>query len=180
MFSTVQQEVVESIVPTYLAKGYKFYVCYTHTNLNSGYGSTAEPDLCFIFSKGEITANSGYSYTIPQGSIMLKYRTSNYSSSQYAVNTDRLVQTSYSGRLNINVYEHIYSNATFSESSVIQPDISIKESVNNGYLQANFYVIAAFLLVYCILFSWKIHKQASASGYFVLEFIFYSVLCNGL
>ena len=81
MFSTVQQEVVESIVPTYLAKGYKSYVCYTNTNINSGYGSTAEPDLCFIFSKGEITANSGYSYTIPQGSIMLKYRTSNYSSS---------------------------------------------------------------------------------------------------
>lgn len=158
MFSTVQQEVVKSIVPTYLAKGYKSYVCYTITNLNSGYGYTAEPDLCFIFSKGEITANSGYSYSIPQGSIMLKYRTTNYSSSQYAVNTDRIVQTSFSGSLNINVYEHIYSNATFSESSVIQPDISIKESVNNGYLQANFYIIAAFLLVYCILFSWKIHK----------------------
>ena len=158
MFSTVQQEVVKSIVPTYLAKGYKSYVCYTLTNINSGYGSTAQPDLCFVFSKGEITANSGYSYSVPSGSVMLKYRTANYSSGNYAVNTDRIVQTAYSGRLNIDVYEHIYTNAAFSESSVIQPDITIKESVNNGYLQANFYIIAAFLLVYCILFSWKIHK----------------------
>lgn len=158
MFSTTQQEVIDSLVPTYLAKGYKSYVCYTLTNINSGYGSTAQPDLCFVFSKGEITANSGYSYSVPSGSVMLKYRTVNYSSGNYAVNTDRIVQTLYSGSLNIDVYEHIYTNAAFSESSVIQPDITIKESVNNGYLQANFYIIAAFLLVYCFLYSWKIHK----------------------
>lgn len=139
-------------------KGYSSYIAYTHTNINSGYGQLAEPDLYFVFSKDEITASSAYYYTVPEGSIMVRVRSGNYSTSQTAVNTERFVSLAYSGNLSIPVYEHIYTNSTFT-GTTIQPDILREGSQNNAIqTQTVCTVLCAFLLVFCFFKMWTIHK----------------------
>lgn len=126
MFSTNQLEVIQTLVPTMKNQGYDYYIAYTNTDTSSSWGSTTEPDLCIVFSSDEITATSGYSYDVPEGSVMYVIRTGNYSTSQSAVNTDRYEISEYSGILNIDIYEHVYSNSTYSEGVVVMPDINFR------------------------------------------------------
>lgn len=122
MFSTAQQAYIEALLPTYAKEGYKYYVVYSNTNTNSSYNSTTYPDLYAVFSKEEITAEDGYTYVIPNDSILVTVRTGNYSSSNNAVNTDRVTVNNYAAQtLSINEYEHIYTNAEF-EAYSLQPD----------------------------------------------------------
>lgn len=158
MFSTAQQEIIDSYVPTMLNKGYSYYIVYT--NYNNGDYYNREPDLIFIFSKDKIIGSSGYRYQVPEeGSITTRIRTSNYSSNSYADNSERLVTTSYDGGyISIPMYEHIYTNAEFSDITV-QPDIMQEGSQYNA-VQSNAIctVLASFLLVYCFFKMWTIHR----------------------
>lgn len=154
MFNTAQQQIIDELVPSYMAQGYKSYIVYTLTNTDGYYSN--KPDLCFIFSKSDIIGSSAYEY-MAQDCVKILYRTGNYSSGNYADNSERLALSSFSGRLSIPVYEHVYTNVSFS-SSLVMPDITVKEIQHNGYQQATFYIIAVFLFVFCFLYTWKIHK----------------------
>ncbi len=126
MFSTNQIEVTQSLVNTMRQQGYKYYIAYTNTSTSSGWNTSAVEDLYIIFSKDEITAISGYNYTIPANSLHYAIRTGNYSTSSSSVNSERFVVSEYEGELNIEIYEHIYTNAEFGESVVVMPDINFR------------------------------------------------------
>ena len=139
-------------------QGYKYYIAYTYTNTDSSWGSITKPDLYFVFSKEKITAESGYKYTIPENSIQYVCRSGNYSTNSTAVNTDRIKKHSISGQLNIDLYEHIYSNAEYGES-VVMPDILGGEQYAEiVYTQATNFILGAFLFFVVIWEMWKIRK----------------------
>ena len=146
MFSTAQTDVLTSLIPVMRRQGYKYYVAYTNTSTTNSWSTPAIVDLYVIFSQEEITANNQYSYSVPAGAVRYSIRTSNYSTSDYGVNTARLVSSNYSGTLSINVYEHIYTNATFS-SSAVQPDILF--SAQGGYLYES--SVSLNILTACLL-----------------------------
>lgn len=124
-------------------RGYTYYVAYTNSNTGGYY--SYEPDLYFVFSKEKITANSAYTYTAPAGSVMYIVRTVNYSGGNGAVNTARVTTQTYGGTFTVDAYEHIYSNAEYS-GTTIQPDILSEGVKQNEYLQAQGIILAAFLL----------------------------------
>lgn len=124
MFSTSQVEMLTSLIPTMAADGYKFYVAYTNSQYSGYYNS--EPDLYVVFSKDPIQATGGYMYSVGIGSVQYAIRSGNYSSSSSANNTDRITVQNYSGTLRIDVYEHIYTNAEYTEGSVVMPDINYR------------------------------------------------------
>lgn len=150
MFSTVQTDVIKSLIPVMRRQGYKYYIAYTYTR--TGNFSTAEPDLYIVFSEDKITASDLYRYTVPSGSVRYSIRTPNYSTNSSAVNTDRLVSSSFSGSLTINSYEHIYTNAVFSGSSV-QPDILYE--MKGGYQYETSFATAILLAVFVLLVSFR-------------------------
>ena len=132
MFNTAQKDIIESLVPVMRKEGYNFYVAYTNTNTNSGYNRTVPPDLYVVFSRDNLSFNSAYSFNCPDGSVLFTCRTVNYSSSQYGVNTDRIVKSNISGNVTVEKYEHIYTNAEYSTSvGVRHPDILY--SMEGGY-----------------------------------------------
>lgn len=149
MFSTAQQAYIEALLPTYAKEGYQYYVAYSHTVVGSGYYTPTDPDLYVIFSKEAISAQDAYTYDIQDDSIIVTVRSSNYSSSSSAVNTDRVVVEEYSAQtLTIDQYEHIYTNADF-ESYALQPDyyLSSGGETNVQIQTLTFVVIALFLFV---------------------------------
>lgn len=155
MFSTNQIEVLSALIPTMKDKGFDYYVAYTSTNTGSSWGSQTTPDLYVVFSQDKIEASSGYDYTIPEGSVIYTIRTANYSTSDYGVNTDRFVASEFSGQLSIDLYEHIYSNAEYGESSVVMPDFNFR-GAGEQYEKTNGVgiVLTAVLLfiVFCSFF----------------------------
>lgn len=146
MFSTNQDNIIKTLVPAMRRQGYRYYIAYTNTSTESSWNSSSEVDLYIIFSSEEILANSQYSYSVPDGAVRYSIRSGNYSTSNNAVNTERLVSSSFSGTVNIDVYEHVYTNAEFSGYSV-QPDILY--TAQGGYLYEG--VIAASLLCATLL-----------------------------
>lgn len=127
MFSTIQVEMLSSLVPTMAANGYKYYVAYTYTRTNdSSWGYEAQPDLYVVFSQDKITASNGYTYSVSHGAVRYAIRTANYSSSSSANNRDRIVKEPFSGVLRVDLYEHIYSNAEYAAESVVMPDINYR------------------------------------------------------
>ena len=124
MFSTAQNELLSSLVPTLAADGYKYYVAYTN-NDNSGY-YYSDPDLYVVFSKEPIEVTGTYTYLIPEGAMQYSIRSGNYSSSSSANNGERITVQDFSGMLRVDVYEHIYTNAEFSTGSAVMPDINFR------------------------------------------------------
>lgn len=146
MFSTAQEQYLKSLIPTMLDNGYSYYIAYSYTNTNnSGWGYTPQPDLYVVFSKQPITASDGYSYTVPADSVRYIVRTGNYSTSSTANNSERVKTESFSGRLSVDVYEHIYTNAEFV-GVALQPDFGYESGVYSSYVS-----VALTLSVVCIL-----------------------------
>lgn len=144
MFSTNQINYIDSLLATYAAEEFSYYIAYTNTN--TSYYST-EPDLYIIFSTEEITASDGYNYSIPAGSIQFSIMTGNYSSNSSANNDDRVVQTTLSKQnLKIDSYEHIYTNAEF-EAYALQPDYYLS---TRGETNVQVKSISFILLFVCI------------------------------
>lgn len=150
MFSTVQTDVIKSLIPVMRRQGYKYYIAYTYTR--TGNYSTVDPDLYIVFSEDKITASDLYTYSVPSGSVKYSIRTPNYSTNSSAVNTDRLFSSSFSGSLTINPYEHIYTNSVFSGSSV-QPDILYE--MKGGYEFETSVATAILLAVFVLLVSFR-------------------------
>lgn len=155
MFNTVQQTVLESLIPTMAERGYHYYVAYTYTTVNSGYNNPTKPDLYVVFSADEISSTSAYTYNVPSGAIRYTIRSGNYSSSTNAVNTDRLTVSNFSGNLSIDLYEHVYTNAVASASqTVIQPDILKEGSVNHEYSAVSMFMLGSLLFYLVIRDMW--------------------------
>lgn len=142
MFSTNQHYYIDSFLGTYIPEGYSYYVAYTDSTNTIGYYQT-DPDLYIVFSKSEITAADGYTYTVPEGAVQLCIRTGNYSSSSSANNSDRVVVEDFSGSLTVDKYEHIYTNANF-ESYALQPDYY---SVSGGETNVQVKTVSFIMLV---------------------------------
>lgn len=158
MFSTAQEQYLKSLIPTMVDSGYSHYIAYTYTNTNnSGWGYTATPDLYVVFSKQPITANDGYSYTVPADSVRYVIRTGNYSSSSTANNSERVRTESFSGRLSVDVYEHIYTNAEFS-GVALQPDFGYESGVYSNYVSLALSIALVTLLLFNLLRSIHIPK----------------------
>lgn len=156
MFSTNQKTLLESLIPTMLSKGYKNYVAYTNTN--NSYQST-EPDLYVIFSKNEIVGIDSYTFDIPSETVIASIKTGNYSTSSYADNTDRIVLSELSETtLSINLYEHIYTNVSFTDELSVQPDLMAEGSANTIYGQYNSVILTAIFFFLVIWKMWKIRK----------------------
>lgn len=124
MFSTAQTEILQSLVPTLSADGYKYYVAYTNAQYSGYYNS--DPDLYAVFAKEPIEATAAYTYTVPAGGVQYAIRSGNYSSSSSANNSERITVQDFSGTLRVNVYEHIYTNAEFSTGTAVMPDINFR------------------------------------------------------
>ncbi len=158
MFSTAQEQYLKSLIPTMMDEGYTSYIAYTATNTNnSGWGYTAIPDLYIVFSKESIMANGGYSYTVPADSVRYIVRTGIYSSSNTANNTERVKTESFRGRLSIDVYEHIYTNAEFT-GVALQPDFAYESGVYQGYVSTALALALVTLLLFNLLRSIHIPK----------------------
>lgn len=158
MFSTNQETVVKALVESNLKTGYKYYLAFTHTTINSGYQAQVQPDLYIYFSKNPITANSGYQYFIPEDSVLYTIRTPNYSTNTTAVNTERIVTSNVSNQnVSVSVYEHIYTNSLF-ESYDLQPEIYTEGVQTNANLQTIAIFTAVLVFFLCFWKMWKIHK----------------------
>lgn len=148
MFNTAQKDLIESLVPLMRKEGYDYYVAYTYTSTSSGLNRTVQPDLYIVFSRDKLSFTSSYSFNCPDGSVRFACRTVNYSTSQYGVNTDRIVKSSVNGNITVDPYEHIYTNAEYSTSVGIRhPDILF--SMEGGYSYES--SIALTIAICCVL-----------------------------
>lgn len=144
MFSTSQQQYIQTLIPTYAKEGYKYYVVYSNTMVNNSYYATADPDLYAVFSKKTISAEDAYTFNFEDSAILVSVRSSNYSSNSSAVNTDRIkVQDFNEKTLHINVYEHVYTNAEFN-SYALQPDYNL---ISGGETNVRLEAISFIMLV---------------------------------
>lgn len=158
LFNTAQQDFLNTFIPTLRAKGYRYYVAYTNTNVNNYWGSNTQPDIYIIASAEKITSSSAYRFNCSSGSVRYSVRTVNYSTSNNAVNTERITCTSYSGNLTVDAYEHIYTNAEFT-GSTLQPDILGGEQyADTSYIQAGNFIFAVLLIYLVIWNMWSIRK----------------------
>ncbi len=147
MFSTNQINYIQAFLPTYAQQGYKSYIAYTDSTNTSSYYQT-EPDLYIIFSKSEIIASDGYTYSIPAGAVQLCIRTGNYSTSNNSNNSDRVVVRNFTGtKLSVDEFEHIYTNAMFT-GHTIQPDVNL---LNGGETNVRLEAIS-YILIFVVGF----------------------------
>lgn len=149
MFSTAQQEYIKALLPTYAKEGYKSYVIYSNTVVNSGISSSTYPDLYAVFSKSTISAQNAYVYDVPDDVIVVTVRSVNYSSYGSDNNDSRVtVKTVSDGyRLEIDKYEHVYTNAEFA-GVALQPDYNL---ISGGETNVRLEAISFILLVSVIL-----------------------------
>ena len=118
MFSTAQNDYLKSLIPAMRRQGYRYYLAYSDNDRDNNYN----PDLYVIFAKDKIMANSLYSYSVTAGSVRYSIITSNTSYN----NTAYRVTTAFVGASTVNIdrYEHIYSNAApVTDTVQLQPDI---------------------------------------------------------
>lgn len=139
MWNAQTSEYVKDLVLT-MKKEYPYYVAYTVSNTT---GNDAITTYVY-FSKSKITANGLHSYVIPVQSICYSLRTGNYSD-RYD-NYPRIETKTYSGTININPYEFIYTNAV-SLSGTLQPDVTAERGLTNETFQAFSLILVGVLFV---------------------------------
>lgn len=144
MFSTSQQQYIQTLIPTYAKEGYKYYVVYSNTMVNNSYSAATDPDLYAVFSKKAISAEDAYTFNFEDSAILVTIRSGNFTSNSSAVNTDRIKVQEYNEKtLHINVYEHVYTNAEFT-GYVLQPDYNL---ISGGETNVRLEAISFIMLV---------------------------------
>ncbi len=146
MFSTSQLDFMRPLIADMRKQGYLYYLA--HQNQLSGVMN--DYDVIIYFSKEEIFATDMYTYTIPRDSLKYSLRTgnasNNYTSPRISISKVGTNQTAMS----IASYQHISTNATFTTTGYIQPDLFPEVSnyeTNGGIL----FVLCVFLLVYSFI-----------------------------
>lgn len=142
MFSDAQQGYIAALVAS-MRDEYPYYIAYSDFK-NGDYNNAS---IYVIFCKDKIKSNGLYSYAVGAG---VKYAliTNNYSS--YQNNTARTVVTSFNGgTVTVPVYEFVYTNASFSNTT-LQPDINkIYGGDYNAQLQTTNFIFCVACL--CVL-----------------------------
>lgn len=145
MISAIQREVIEGLVLTMYEKGYTYYLANTQYRTDNN-----NPDLIVYFSQKEIKANSLYSYQI-NGGVKYSINSSNYSTSN---NAQRYQVTNVNTvTISINNYEHIFTNAMFTTSSV-QPKLTIMEEVKSNEKAESLNIVVIVALLVSLVAGW--------------------------
>lgn len=148
MFSTAQQEYIKSIIPTYAKEGYRYYIVHSNSVGSNSSSYYSEPDIFFYFSKKQISAQTAYRFTFEGDVLVVAVRSYNYTNYSGANNTSRvIVSESSSKSLNIDVYEHVYTNAKF-ETVALQPDYNL---ISGGETNVRLEAIT-FILLFIVIF----------------------------
>ena len=148
MFNTAQQEYIKTLLPTFAKEGYKYYVAYSDSLYSNNSYSSYRPDLYVLFSKKAISATDAYSYDIQEPAILVSVRTYNYSSYNGANNASRVTVVNFTqSTLNIEPYEHVYTNAEF-QGVALQPDYNL---ISGGETNVRLEAISFVLLVSLII-----------------------------
>ncbi len=158
MFSTSELQYIDTLIPTYAKEGYKNYVIYSNTVVNSSWNYSADPELYAVFSKETISSQDAYTYVVKDPSILVAVRCSDYSSSSTADNSARISVTEYqAGTLSIPVYEHVYTNAEF-ESYALQPDYILSSGGGNIIATEAVGIVITCALLVSLFFSFFNHR----------------------
>lgn len=117
---------------------YPYYIAHTCTYW--GINNTSSlPAFKVYFSKQPITATGLYSYVLPSDSMVYSVVGGSANNNYHS---QRVTTSQYSGRLDVDNFEFIYSNAEYSSNS-IQPDILATNNVS----QAHFDGVSLILLI---------------------------------
>lgn len=136
MFSAQELEWIEALIETMREKGYKYYVAHTVTE------SDNDTDAVVVFSQEPILGNGLYNFTVSEG-VRYTLNSSGYSS--YQGGGARTTVDTYSGSLNVNNTEFVYTNAEYS-GSTLQPDIRMTGGVADESIQTSGLLIAMLFL----------------------------------
>lgn len=144
MFSVAQMDIMRPLVAQMRDKGYLYYVAWGNV-LSS---TTNDYDIYMIFAEDPITANTMYTYAIPDGSIKYSIRSGNAYSNQTAAR----ITTSVIGAttLTINDYQHCSTNAEFG-TAVIQPDLFFTEVQGYETQGGTLFMLIVFLFVFAFV-----------------------------
>lgn len=140
MWNATYEDFVEHLVQTNY-KEYPYYVAHTCTYWNVS-NSGALPAFKVYFSKEPITASDLYVYNLPADTICYSVIGGNGSSNY---NSQRVTTSTAKGRLNIDWYEFVYTNAE-TTSATVQPDILATNEVTQSHFDGVGLVILAVLL----------------------------------
>lgn len=159
MFTQVEYTYLENLIETYILKGeYTSYLAYTNTDLSGSYTSDTY-DFFVIFSKEDITSNSGQ-FVVSSGSLRIAVNSSQ--ASRNNTNGPRLEFTELSGAVSVPTYEFIYTNALHSA----YPDILAKEvyesktnfenNISYNISKEEFYILPLFMgvLIMMLFLKW--------------------------
>lgn len=141
MWSATTESYVKQLVLT-MRKEYPYYVAHTISGTSGNDTVTTK----VYFSTEKIATTGLYSYNMPSGSVCYDLVTGNYSD-RYD-NVARVSTNAFSGNLNINRWEFVYTNAEF-QSYTIQPDITAERGLTNETFQGfGFVLVGAMLVVF--------------------------------
>lgn len=127
MWSDSYRDYVASMVKSNRGE-YPYYIAHTCTYWGIS-NSGSLPAFKIYFSKEPITASSLYNYVLPSDTLVYSVVGSNANSNYHSA---RVTATVTSGKLNINDYEFVYTNAE-SSTATIQPDILADTAVTRSH-----------------------------------------------
>ena len=137
MFTAQETQWIQALIETMQQKEYRYYLARTVTESNNEY------DVIVIFSKSPIDGLGVYRYKIVDG-VVYSFDSSGYSS--YNSTDARVAVSTFDGTYTINQYEHVYTNAEFS-GTTLQPDVRMLGGANNVQIQAVPYLVVLLILV---------------------------------
>lgn len=143
MWSDVNTNYVKSLVLSNY-KEYPYYVAQTVTYIDGSSSTYNSPTVKVYFSKEPITVNSAYSYTLPADSICYNIIGGNGNRNSKDA---RISVTNVNGRININKYEFVYTNAeTQTQAYTIHPDIIATNELKQSHFDAGCILILIIML----------------------------------
>ena len=153
MFSQVEENYIKGLIGSYLKQGYKHYLCHTVTETDNNY------DVYIYFSEKEIKALSSNAFEL-DSALCIKIDSSIRNDNSYNPSTHSrtiLSNSNYSGAIDINEAEFVYTNAEISYETTldtINPDINY-----NGYSVVDSWYSVSMLFVLVILFIYTFIKD---------------------
>ncbi len=142
MISDSYRDYVEQLIKTNRGE-YPYYVAHTCTYW-SVTNSSALPSIKVYLSKEPITATSLYSYVCPSNTLVYNIVGANGSSNYHNA---RVTTTTFSGSLNIDSYEFVYSNAEAKTNSItLQPDLLASTNVQQSHFDSAVLILLVVLL----------------------------------
>ena len=140
MWSDSNRDYVKQLVET-MHKEYPYYLAHTCTYWGLS-NSQSYPTFKVYFSKEPITVIDLYTYQLPSDSVVYNVRSGNANSNY---NDERITIYQAGGRVKIEDYEFIYTNAE-SETVTVQPDILATTNVTQSHFDGVSLIMLVILL----------------------------------